>query len=158
MLQARVESPYLPDLDHADFLVGQLQDVADVCNITSLGAISTRPLFSYDVAPSPTSQTFGNGTSSTIPSVSASATCTGQVVRNSATKRAMEYLNVHRRADDNSKLEVRQNSGCDALSQKYGVTTGDLQTITNSDSCTISGSVCLPAACTLQQVPNNSTW
>ncbi|RMZ84792.1 hypothetical protein DV737_g978, partial [Chaetothyriales sp. CBS 132003] len=157
MLQARVESPYLPDSDYADFLVDQLQDVADVCNITTLGDISTRPLFGYDTAPSPTSQSFGNSTTSTGSSVSASATCTGQVVSGNQQKRGQQYANVHNRADRVDQIDERQDSNCDALSQKYGVTTGDLQTITNSDRCVISVAVCVPVACTLQQVSINST-
>lgn len=121
--------------------------------------ISTRPLFGYDTAPSPTSQVFGNGTSTSTPTtVTASATCTGQVVGGSGSKRALDFVNVHHRVHDGEELDRRQTSGCDALSQKYGVTTGDLQTITGSDTCAISGSVCLPAKCTLKQVGSGATW
>ena len=49
-------------------------------------------------------------------------------------------------------------SDCNTLSQQYGVTTGDLQYLTDSDTCTISAAVCLPAKCELQQVVGNLSW
>jgi hypothetical protein len=111
MLHARVQSPFLPDLDHANFLVDQLQDVLEVCSITTLGDISTRPMFGYGIAPSPTSQSFGNGTTSTTATVSASATCTGQVIGDSTQKRAVEYFHVYDRAEKLNGIEERQTLG-----------------------------------------------
>jgi hypothetical protein len=48
-------------------------------------------------------------------------------------------------------------SSCDSLSTKYGVTTGDLQTVTGSDTCEITSAVCLPSPCTLMQIQANSS-
>lgn len=35
MMYQRLTSPYLPDHDYSDYLVGQYQDVLDVCKYTS---------------------------------------------------------------------------------------------------------------------------
>lgn len=162
MLQARVSSPYLSDSDHSDFLVGQLQDIVDVCNNTMIPDTSTRPLFGYDIAPSPTSQRFGNGTTLTAPKTAfAAATCTGQVLKASAQKRVVKFRIAQHRARhfaEIATLDKRQDLSCDVLSQDYGVTTGELQKITGSDTCTIAGSIYLPSACTIDRVPNNATW
>ena len=148
MLYTRVTSQFLPDSDHSDYLVGQLQDIGDVCS-TAIPNITVRAVPSYDVAPSQTSIPIGTITPTT--SITASPTCTGQTVSVGAKKRALRIY--HRLVD------ARQApSSCDTLSTKYGVATGDLQTITKSETCAITASVCLPAACTLQLVPNGSTW
>ena len=148
MLYTHVTSQFLPDSDHSDYLVNQLQDIGDVCSM-AIPNITVRALPSYDVAPPTTIVPIGS--SLTTSSVVASPTCTGQMITASAQKRARE---VH-----HWPMEARQNPpGCDALSIRYGVTTGDLQTITQSDTCAISGSVCLPAACRLQQIPDQTTW
>lgn len=49
------------------------------------------------------------------------------------------------------------NSGCDSLSQEYGVTTGDLRVATGSNSCVASTTVCVPEPCTLKQVSDGSS-
>ncbi|THY54577.1 hypothetical protein D6C97_05682 [Aureobasidium pullulans] len=130
MLYARVTSPYLDDSDQSDFLVSQLQDIGDVCNIT-IPEITIRALPSYADAPMPTSIDFESTATSTISSAAATTTCDGQI--------------------------IASGSGCAALSTKYGLTTGDLQKLTGSDTCVISASTCFPAACTLGAVPTGAT-
>lgn len=130
MLYAKVTSPYLGDSDQSDFLVAQLQDIGDVCNVT-IPDITVRALPSYISAPSLTSIDFAATATSTISSPAASTTCDGQI--------------------------ISSGSGCTALSAKYGLTTGDLQKLSGSDTCVISASTCFPAACTLQTVPEGST-
>ena len=156
MLYARIVSPFLPDTDYSEYLVDQIQDVGDICS-TTIPNITTRALPSYDTAPFPTSQYFGNISSSPT-SVSVVPTCTGQMVNPQTQKRLVANANVHHRPVEHQSDVKRQASECDVLSLKYGVTTGDLQTITNSDTCTVPSSICLPAACTLQQVTGNSSW
>ncbi|PQE27499.1 hypothetical protein CJF31_00009116 [Rutstroemia sp. NJR-2017a BVV2] len=129
MLYARVTSPYLADSDHSDFLVDQLLDIDDVCNVT-IPDITVRGLPSYAGAPPPTSVNIGT-TSAATTSAPTSTTCAGQL--------------------------VGPTSGCQALSTKYGVTTGDLQTSSGSDTCAISGSLCFPKACSLQAVPSGAS-
>lgn len=146
MLYTRVVSQFLPDSDHSDYLVDQLQDIGDVCS-TAIPNITIRALPSYDVVPSKTLVL----PSTEAATVGASATCTGQTVSAASLKRVLET--------ESQQVEARQDSSsCDTLSIKYGVTTGDLQTLTKSDACAISGSVCFPAACTLQKVSEGSTW
>lgn len=131
MLYARVTSPYLDDSDQSDFLVSQLQDIGDVCNVT-IPDITVRALPGYVDAPKPTSIDFASTATSTVSSAAATTTCDGQV--------------------------IASGSGCAALSTKYGLTTGDLQKLTGSDTCVISESTCFPAACTLGTVPADATW
>jgi hypothetical protein len=43
---------------------------------------------------------------------------------------------------------------CDTISTAYGVTTGDIQSSTNSDTCAFSSSICLPTGCGSIQTKN----
>jgi hypothetical protein len=70
MLCYRVTLNYLPDMDYSEYLVDQLQDIADVCS-TSIPDITLRALPTY------------NPISTTIPSPTRAApvtTCLGQTV------------------------------------------------------------------------------
>jgi hypothetical protein len=130
MLYTKVTSEFLADSDHADYLVGQLQDIADVCN-TSIPAITTRASISWDQAPAPT-PVDATTTTTAAPATTTCAAGQGQT--------------------------LSSGTGCDALSQKYGITTGDLEAISGSDSCSISKASCYPLACSLQQVASGATW
>jgi hypothetical protein len=129
MLYARVTSPYLADSDHSDYLVDQLQDIGDVCS-TSIPNITVRSIETYIVAPSPTSINFASTTAS---GSVVTATCLGQTV-------------------------TADGSSCDSLSQKYGVTTGDLQILSANDDCSFTGSQCVPLPCSLEQTSSGQTW
>jgi hypothetical protein len=145
MLYLRVTSLYLADSDNSDYLVSQLQDIVDICSTTIPNiTVSVQP--TYNPAPPPTSINFGNAT--TISTPVTTTTCAGQAI-GASKKRA-----AHGRAVDADQA----NTGCDALSTKYGVTTGDLQSLSQSDTCAISGAICAPKACSLFQVPSGSTW
>ncbi|KAH7321501.1 hypothetical protein BKA65DRAFT_568274 [Rhexocercosporidium sp. MPI-PUGE-AT-0058] len=130
MLYARVTSPFLADSDQSDFLVSQLQDIGDVCNVT-IPDITVRALPSYVQAPPVTSINFEATTTSTTSAPATTTTCAGQL--------------------------IASGSGCATLSTKYGVTTGDLQKLSGSDTCAITISTCFLAACTLQTVPTGAT-
>ncbi|RKU41544.1 hypothetical protein DL546_001268 [Coniochaeta pulveracea] len=134
-LFARVTSPYLPDTDHSDYLVDQIFDVYQVCNVT-LPDFTVRALDWYDLAPPLTSTYLGSSTTSGVATATGSApaattTCLGQ--------------------------SVSSGTGCDALATKYGVGTGALQYYSNSDNCTFTTAACLPSACKLQQVQTGDT-
>jgi hypothetical protein len=129
MLYSRVTSSLLSNEDHSDYLVDQLQDVADICS-TQLRDFTIRAVPTYDPAPPVTSVPATTTSGATVSA--AAATCAGQA--------------------------VNAGSGCDALSTKYGVATGDLQAIANSSTCQITSGVCLPAACTLQRLTTSQTW
>jgi hypothetical protein len=128
MLYTKVTSEFLADTAHADYLVDQLQDIADVCN-TSIPAITTRASTSWDLAPAPTPS---NTTTTAAPATTSCAAGQGQT--------------------------LSSGTGCDALSQKYGITTGDLEAISGSDVCSILKVSCYPLACSLQQVASGATW
>lgn len=130
-LYARVTSSYLEDSDFSDYLVEQFLDVQDICS-TRFPEFTVRATSTYDVAP-PVTVVATTATTSMPPSTS---TCAGQVLTQAAT------------------------SSCDSLSQEFGVSTGDLMTLTGSDTCVVSNaSVCLPAACTLTRITSTGqTW
>ncbi|KAI2465892.1 hypothetical protein F4781DRAFT_374999 [Annulohypoxylon bovei var. microspora] len=147
MLYLRVTSSYLEDSDYSDYLVGQLQDIADICS-TSLPDITVRQLPTYEVAPPVTSIDFETTTTTTTSSPAASTTCSGQTIGGETQRRG---------AGPWSLKERQVSSSCDTLSSQYGVTTGDLQYLTSSDTCQVSKSICLPAACKLAQVGSDDT-
>jgi hypothetical protein len=124
MLYYRVTSNYLPDADYSEYLVDQLQDIADVCS-TSLPDITLRALPTYDPIPT---------TTRSPTSASPIATCLGQTIGSASAP-----------------------AGCDAISTTYGVTTGDVQSATNSDTCTLSSPICLPMGCGLVQTKSGDT-
>lgn len=148
ILYQRVTSPYLADSDYSDYLVDQLQDIGDVCN-TSIPDITVRALQIYPAAPPLSSIAF---TATSTLAAPASTGCGGQTI-SASNKRSPQ---IHERSAE--KRDVDPTSTCDSLSNKYGLTTGDLQAISNSTDCTISNTFCFPAPCKLMQVPNGATW
>ncbi|KAI1171674.1 hypothetical protein F4777DRAFT_582718 [Nemania sp. FL0916] len=134
-LHARVISPFLPGSDHSDYLVDQLYDIQDVCNVT-LPDYTVRLLDWYDMAPPLTSSnlvsTMPNSPSNS-PLPSASTICTGQSV------------------------VAGSNATCDTLSLQYGVSTGTLQWFSSSDTCNVSSCACLPQACNLKRTTEGDT-
>jgi len=88
--------------------------------------------------------------------------CSGQIVQPATQKRDMGHGLRHSRhyvRDLTTTGSLHLNgTTCDQLSQTYGVATGELQAKTNDTVCTMNGPLCLLAACSLYQVPENSTW
>ncbi|ORY61421.1 uncharacterized protein BCR38DRAFT_487174 [Pseudomassariella vexata] len=159
-LYARVTSQFLPNSDHSDYLVDQLYDVQDVCNIT-LPDFTIRLPYWYDTAPPLTSLNLGSSTTATATATSSASstttTCFGQLVGgSSSTKAKKSWAEVF--SPGNAKVEARQDAAtCDDLSLQYGVSTGALQWFSDSDTCDVSSGICLPAACNLQQVVDGDT-
>ncbi|KAF3021589.1 hypothetical protein E8E14_013554 [Neopestalotiopsis sp. 37M] len=77
MLYSRVTSSLLSNEDHSDYLVDQLQDVADICS-TQLRDFTIRAVPTYDPAPPVTSTPATTTSGATAPA--AAATCAGQAV------------------------------------------------------------------------------
>ncbi|KAI0124099.1 hypothetical protein BJ170DRAFT_697065 [Xylariales sp. AK1849] len=130
MLYERVTSSLLTNEDYSDYLVDQLQDIEDICS-TTFRDFTLRAIPTFDPAPPVTSIALNNGSTPTTSTPPAATTCAGQT--------------------------VSSGSGCDSLSTRYGVATGDLQTATNSSTCQVAAAMCLPAACTLQEVASGQT-
>ncbi|KAI0437932.1 hypothetical protein F4803DRAFT_536864 [Xylaria telfairii] len=130
MLYERVTSSLLTDEDHSDYLVEQLQDIGDICSY-KIRPFTLRAITTYYPAPPVSSTDLNNGSTPTTSAPPATTTCAGQT--------------------------VKTGSGCDSLSIKYGVATGDLQIVTNSTTCQITAAVCLPAPCTVQKVASGQT-
>ena len=129
----RVNSVFLPDTDASDWLIEQYQDIQDVCQVIMPETVIRAPL---NYAPAPNITYLPPGTdpaeNSTESGSGGSTNCTGQT--------------------------ISPGSGCNDLSQQYGVTTGDLQAATGTDDCSFSGTVCVPSACTLEQVAGDASW
>ena len=123
----RVNSLFLPDTDYSDYLIEQYQDIQDICQVTLPDTI-IRALPRYDTAPNITILAPGTDPANnlTAPSYS-SGNCSSQILPPSS-------------------------AGCSSLSQEYGVTTGDLQAATGSDTCTVSAKTCVSSACTIKLV------
>jgi hypothetical protein len=128
----RVNSLYLPDTDYSDFLIDQYQDILDVCNVTNVPETIVRPLPGYPQAPNTTYLPPGTDPADNGTS-NANTTCSGQTI-------------------------TLGSGGCDALSTKYGVTTGDLYAVTDTDDCSSPSEVCVPLSCSLTQTTNNASW
>lgn len=127
----RINSAFLPDTDHSDWLIEQYQDILDICQV-ELPETIIRSLPDYAPAPNVTYLPPGTDPVSGTNSSEYPGNCTGQTFSAS-------------------------DAGCNELSQKYGVTTGDLQAVTDSEDCTISDSICVASNCTLQQVKDGDT-
>ena len=158
----RVNSPYLPDNDESDDLIEQYQDITDVCNVTMPPSL-IRALPSYPAAPSPTYLPPGTDPNANLTS-STDGTCGGQTISASNTKRDEKELAEHfsEHAEDHTgyaRIRRASAGSCDSLSQTYGVTTGDLQSVTGTDDCAFNASsVCVPLRCEITQVGNNQSW
>jgi hypothetical protein len=151
MFYLRVASPYLPDLDQSDFLVSQYFDIIDVCE-AEMPDLLVRSLPYYDYVP---------GTDDGMPDGSDNST-SGSSNSTSSTVACSQTLGT----DELSKLTVPDPAAngtiwCDAISNLYNVTSGDLQLAFDNFFClpTLNfTSVCVPAGCTVMQVPSNATW
>ncbi|KAK3333069.1 hypothetical protein B0T19DRAFT_458160 [Cercophora scortea] len=129
VLYNRVSSPFLADSDNVEYLVNQLQDIADVCS-TSLAPITTRAVIKWEGLPTTVATTTATATASAS---ATPTTCAGQIISTNA------------------------GLGCDALSTQYGLATGNLKVVSGSDTCVISSAKCFPARCSLGLVPSGAT-
>ena len=128
MMYQRLISPYLPDHEYSDYLIEQYQDILDVCNANNkMPELVIRAPPDYATA-MPPAQNFSGVVDTT---------CHGQTV---------------------IKSTLSPNANCNSISQAFNVATGDVQAAAGNADCSISTtSICLPAACALQQVPNDAS-
>jgi hypothetical protein len=122
---------FLPDTDASDWLIEQYQDIQDVCQVVMPDTVIRAPL-DYASAPNITYLLPGTDPAENSTDSNNGTTCRGQT--------------------------ISPGTGCDGLSQNYGVTTGDLQAASGTDDCSFTGTLCVPAACTLQRVGSNTSW
>ncbi|SLM40550.1 LysM domain [Lasallia pustulata] len=160
----RINSPFLPDTDESDFLIEQFQDITDVCNVTMPPSL-IRALPSYPAAPSPTYLPPGTDPNANM-TASNGATCGGQTIAASSSKRDdikiaerdPKLLELEEDYSGYARVKRASAGSCDSLSQTYGVTTGDLQSITGTDDCSFNASsICVPLKCEVAQVGNNQS-
>ncbi|KAI4233605.1 MAG: hypothetical protein LQ349_004318 [Xanthoria aureola] len=139
MFHQRLSSAYLPDQDYSDYLVDQYLDIQDICSASTMPELTTRGPFYYATATASANAT-ASATAATASSTGPSPSCLGQIVDTGA--------NV---------TSSNATEACNQLSLLHGVTTGDLQAISGGDDCYTPEPVCLPAACSLLQVPAGAT-
>ncbi|KAF2147915.1 carbohydrate-binding module family 18 protein [Myriangium duriaei CBS 260.36] len=160
MFYLRVASPYLPDLDYSDYLVEQYYDIIDVCN-KQMPDLIVRLTDSYPDAPgflgslpinTSSLQPFADGSSTMAPNATANGICPGQTITfNQVANVASSMANP-----DTAWF-------CDSLALSFNVSSGDLiQAFQNygcdvADPTVTNATWCLPQACTVYQVPDNST-
>ncbi|KAL9137092.1 MAG: hypothetical protein Q9175_001688 [Cornicularia normoerica] len=152
MFHQRMSSPYLPDSDYSDYLVAQYQDILDVCK-ASMPELIVRSLPFYGDAQvafgalsssNPTMPPFSSNGTQYTDVTNSTTPCTGQTIR-------IADLNGTAFSNPNASL-------CDALSNYYGVTTGDVEAVLENPDCLpVFFSYCVPAACTLMTVPSGAT-
>ena len=142
MFHQRLSSAYLPYADYSDYLVEQYQDIQDVCT-TAMPELTTRGPFYYGVAPTSTDSTNTTAATNTATTTNttASAICLGQTIDTGSTV-----------------TTTNATVACNQLSLEFSVSTGDLLSATGSDDCYAPDPVCLPAPCSLLQVPAGATW
>ncbi|KAL8836527.1 MAG: hypothetical protein Q9170_002882 [Blastenia crenularia] len=128
LMYRRITSQYLPDHDYSDYLIGQYQDILDVCKYTDrMPELVIRLPPDYATAVPPTLEF----------NVTADTTCTGQTI---------------------IKSTLDPSANCNSIAQAFNVATGDVQAVTDGDSCAITTpSICLPAPCTLHQLADGDT-
>ena len=151
MFYLRVASPYLPDLDYSDYLVSQYFDIVDVCEVEMSDLlVQALPYYSYASGIYDGLPDGSNNAISSNSNVSSAVVSCGQTLSASE----LSSLTV---ADANANGIVY----CDAISEAYNVTTGDLQLAFDSYFCLPNVDftfVCVSTGCTLMQVPSNATW
>lgn len=128
MMYQRLTSPYLPDHDYSDYLIGQYQDILDVCNYANnMPELVIRVPPDYTTVVPPTLEF----------NVTTDTTCNGQTI---------------------VKSTLDPNANCNTIAQAFHVATGDVQAATGDDNCAIStDSICLPAPCSLHQIATGDT-
>ncbi|KAI0013673.1 peptidoglycan-binding protein [Xylariaceae sp. FL0662B] len=143
MFYLRMASPYLPDLDASDYHLEQYIDIVDVCKAT-MPELQVRILPQYDNIA---------GVWDGAPELNSTTSSTTVACNQTIALTDLQNLVV---PDPNANGTIY----CDAMSTKYNVTTGDLQLAFNAPFCTPDAnftSVCVPAGCTVKQIPYDST-
>lgn len=145
MFYLRVASPYLPVLDHSDYLIDQYLDIVDVCD-AKMPELFVRipPWYEYADNSWNSSQPQPNDTFSQSPVV-----CNRNLTLTDLLK-----VEITGQLLDNSTV-------CDTLSTAYNVTTGDLQIVFDDPFCTPEENftgVCVPFECPMIEVPYGATW
>ncbi|KAK1655798.1 hypothetical protein BDP81DRAFT_456637 [Colletotrichum phormii] len=145
LLHTRIESEYLPDEDHSDYLVEQFQDIQIVCQTTLAADISTRKMPAYPTAYVPT-PTYGAGpgtvTDTNLPRDPTELACYAE-------ENILDVL-VTTKSDD--------FEACNDVALYNGVATGSILVTTGNSACWVeSGEVCGPEPCQLLRVHEGQT-
>lgn len=124
-------SSRLPKDEFTDYLVEQYESIQEFCSISLPVSTYSSTLFIQPTIPTSTvPPTTSPGTPATAD------TCDGQLVE----------------ADNDNPLPCLQ------MSDIFNISTGTLEHITGSYSCSFKGTICLPKPCELDIVYGSNTW
>jgi len=136
----RLGSDFLPDSDHSDYLVGQFQDIQDVCS-TTIGTVSTRgfsgyppatptPVLANVTAPNPNTTTI-YATSTTAPTSTSASPTTSSIVTPTPTHGSMV-------SNCDSFYYAIGNDTCYDIALNHNITLTDFETWNSAvgENCT----------------------
>jgi hypothetical protein len=153
MFYLRLASPFLPDVDQSDFMVGQWFDILDVCNANStMPELLVRTLPWYETAPGFSIDGFDNATAIFTDPLPLGA-------NNSCTQRVITFANFSA-----PPIDYSMQTPCDVIPPYLELSTGDIQQMMGNGLCvpnfnvTEIPSVCVPLPCNVTLMPYNTTW
>lgn len=132
MWRQRLTSPLLPNSAFTGYLMDQYEDIQSNCSTSLPVTTFTKTLLVSTSAVATTT----SGSTTQSPAPTATGTCLGQLV-------------------DPDPVNL---VNCNAVSDKYNVTTGDIRVATSDYYCQFNTTICLPLPCELDTVLGSPTW
>jgi hypothetical protein len=156
MFYLRLASPYLPDVDHSDYLVEQWFDMLDVCEANSSMpelVVRSRPF--YDSAPGFSNDGASNTTEEIQDPLPLAA---NQTYNGTCTDRIITFADLKTPSLDSTQ------GPCDVIPSFLKMSTGDTQKVMGNLGCapdfnvTEIPSVCAPQPCEVVELRGGTTW
>lgn len=157
MFYLRIASPFLPDVDHSDYLVDQWFDILDVCNATSkVPDLLVRNLPYYQYAPGESDNWVDNttyGFSDLQP-----------LGGNGTTNVTCQARSINLADLNPPGIDYTTQTTCDVMASFLNTSTGDIWQMYQNPDCmpdfdyTEIPVVCLPFSCSVTQLNANTTW
>lgn len=146
MFYLRLASPYLPDLDHSEFMVAQWYDMLDVCKAnSSMPELIVRTLPYYQAAPGFSIDGSDNAVDFVTPTPD--GPCPGRLI-------ALASL-------PEPVIDYNTQTPCDVIPPALNASTGDVIQVMRTPACLPNFNVteiCLPLSCHVGSMPNSTTW
>lgn len=146
-VQTRLNSPYVPNSQHTDYLAVEFAAIVDYCGYDNTTYTVNQVYASYTTA-STTTTAISSATSSAS---STAATCSGQTIATTASV-------ARRQLVDDSEAFANVSSTCEEMAVEYGVTSGDLVMAAGNTDCNTTVPLCVPNECYVQEVSDGETW
>ncbi|KGO39886.1 hypothetical protein PEX1_067310 [Penicillium expansum] len=156
MFYLRIASPFLPDVDHSDYLVDQWFDILDICNATSkVPDLLVRNLPYYQYAPGESDNWVDNttyGFSDLQP-----------LGGNGTTNVTCQARSINLADLNPPEIDYTTQTTCDVMAPFLNASTGDIWQMYQNPDCmpdfdyTEIPVVCLPFSCSVTQLNANTT-